>query len=85
MAWRWMDRPLGSIGIALAISSISTLVAGWLAGTIGPIPTLYVMLGAMALSVALWFWWTGPVRRGEIPAPRSVEGTPPHATPEPPM
>jgi len=72
-------------GIALAVSSISTLVAGWLAGVIGPLPTLYVMLGAMAVTVALWFWWTGPVRRGEV-RPRSAgDATPPHATPEPPI
>ncbi len=84
------DRVRGRVfavdfGIALAISSVSTLMAGWLAGAIGPIPTLYVMLGAMAVSVALWFWWTGPVRRGEIRTPHGVEETPPHATPEPPM
>ena len=84
------DRVRGRVfavdfGIALAISSISTLVAGWLAGTIGPIPTLYVMLGAMALTVGLWFWWTGPVRRGEAAATGTADGTPPHAAPEPPL
>jgi MFS family permease len=84
------DRVRGRVfavdfGIALAISSISTLVAGWLAGTIGPIPTLYVMLGAMALTVGLWFWWTGPVRRGEVAATETADGTPPHAAPEPPL
>ncbi len=72
-------------GLALAVSSVSTLAAGALAGTIGPLPTLYVMLGAMAVTVALWFWWTGPIRR----APRAPEPVPdeppPHATPEPPI
>ena len=72
-------------GLALAISSVSTLIAGWLAGAIGPLPTLYVMLGAMAVTVAVWFRWTGPVRRGpEPPGPVHV-GSPPHAAPEPPI
>jgi hypothetical protein len=99
------DRVRGRVfavdfGLALAISSVSTLVAGWLAGVIGPLPTLYVMLGAMAVTVALWFWWTGPVRRrplatgapGAVGAPGApgaqgavADELPPHATPEPPM
>jgi hypothetical protein len=84
------DRVRGRVfavdfGIALAISSISTLVAGSLAGTIGPIPTLYVMLGVMSVTVGLWFWWTGPVRRGERRATRGTDEPPPHASPEPPM
>jgi MFS family permease len=84
------DRVRGRVfavdfGLALAISSISTLTAGWLAGTIGPLPTLYVMLGAMAVTVAVWFWWTGPVRRGRSVPQQVVEEPPPHATPEPPI
>jgi MFS family permease len=84
------DRVRGRVfavdfGLALAISSISTLTAGWLAGTIGPVPTLYVMLGAMAVTVAVWFWWTGPVRRGRSVPQQVVEEPPPHATPEPPI
>ena len=84
------DRVRGRVfavdfGLALAISSISTLTAGWLAGTIGPLPTLYVMLGAMAVTVVVWFWWTGPVRRGRsVPQQVAAEPTP-HATPEPPI
>jgi len=84
------DRVRGRVfavdfGLALAISSVSTLTAGWLAGAIGPLPTLYVMLGAMAATVVVWLWWTGPVRRGPgSPAPAADE-PPPHAAPEPPM
>jgi MFS family permease len=84
------DRVRGRVfavdfGLALAISSISTLTAGWLAGTIGPLPTLYVMLGAMAVTVAVWLWWTGPVRRGGRVAGTTIDELPPHATPEPPI
>lgn len=72
-------------GLALTVSSISTLVAAWLSTEIGPLPTLYVMLGAMAITVLAWFWWTGPIRRGPsgtVPVP--IEA-PPHAQPEPPI
>jgi len=84
------DRVRGRVfavdfGLALAISSISTLTAGWLAGVIGPLPTLYVMLGAMAVTVAVWLWWTGPVRRGEATAGEAAQEAPPHAAPEPPF
>jgi MFS family permease len=84
------DRVRGRVfavdfGLALAISSVSTLTAGWLAGAIGPLPTLYVMLGAMAATVAVWFWWTGPVRRGPAPPAPVADGPPPHAAPEPPI
>jgi MFS family permease len=84
------DRVRGRVfavdfGLALAISSISTLTAGWLAGVIGPLPTLYVMLGAMAVTVAVWLWWTGPVRRGQVSPVQAVDDPPPHATPEPPL
>jgi MFS family permease len=73
-------------GLALAVSSVSTLTAGWLAGTIGPLATLYVMLGAMAVTVAVWFWWTRPIRRGTLgPQPIPTDEPPPHATPEPPI
>ena len=53
-------------GLALTVSSISTLLAGWLAGEIGPLATLYVMLAIMALTVALWLLWTRPVRNGSV-------------------
>ncbi len=51
-------------GLALTVSSISTLAAGWLAGEIGPLATLYVMLGVMAVTIGLWLIWTRPIRRG---------------------
>ncbi len=62
------DRVRGRVfavdfGLALAVSSLSTLAAGAMASVIGPLPTLYVMLGAMAATVAVWFWWTRPIRR----------------------
>jgi hypothetical protein len=84
------DRVRGRVfavdfGLALAISSISTLTAGWLAGAIGPLPTLYVMLGAMAVTVAVWLWWTRPVRRAGRVNATAAEELPPHATPEPPI
>ncbi|MGD8683522.1 MAG: MFS transporter [Chloroflexota bacterium] len=84
------DRVRGRVfavdfGLALAVSSISTLTAGWLAGVIGPLQTLYVMLGAMALTVAVWFWWTGPVRRGRGVPQQVAEEPTPHPTPEPPI
>ncbi len=84
------DRVRGRVfavdfGLALAVSSVSTLTAGALAGIIGPVPTLYVMLGAMAATVTVWFWWTRPIR--QAPGTLSSLGAepPPHATPEPPM
>jgi MFS family permease len=66
------DRVRGRVfavdfGVALAVSSVSTLVAGWLAGAVGPLPALYIMLGAMSVTVALWFWWSAPVRRRAAP------------------
>lgn len=90
------DRVRGRVfavdfGLALAVSSLSTLTAGWLAGSIGPLPTLYVMLGAMTLTVAAWFWWTGPVRRRVALPPATAANAitlveePPHARPEPPL
>jgi MFS family permease len=77
-------------GLALTVSSISTLVAGWLSGQIGPLATLYVMLGAMGLTVLVWFWWTRPIRRGPAdPALASFEADPadpsPLPAPEPPI
>ena len=84
------DRVRGRVfavdfGLALTVSSISTLVAGWLAGQIGPLVTLYVMLAAMAATVAVWFWWTRSIRRGPTAPGVIPQEVPPHATPEPPI
>ncbi len=86
------DRVRGRVfavdfGLALAVSSVSTLAAGWLAGVVGPLPTLYLMLGAMAATVAVWFWWTRPIRRDPASLSALVidERPPPHAAPEPPL
>ena len=86
------DRVRGRVfavdfGLALAVSSVSTLTAGWLAGVVGPLPTLYLMLGAMAATVAVWFWWTRPIRRDPASLSALVidERPPPHAAPEPPL
>lgn len=78
-------------GLALAVASLSTLTAGWLSGVIGPLPTLYVMLGIMTVTVALWFAWTRSIHgRAPVPvAPPPIQGdeaeAPPHATLEPPL
>ncbi len=72
-------------GLALTVSSISTLVAGWLSSQIGPLPTLYVMLGAMAITVLAWFWWTRPIRREPSQAAPLPMEPPPYAAPEPPI
>jgi MFS family permease len=86
------DRVRGRVfavdfGLALAVSSVSTLTAGWLAGVVGPLTTLYLMLGAMAATVAVWFWWTRPIRRDPASLSALVidERPPPHAAPEPPL
>ena len=86
------DRVRGRVfavdfGLALAVSSVSTLTAGWLAGVVGPLPTLYLMLAAMAATVAVWFWWTRPIRRAPASLSALVidERPPPHAAPEPPL
>jgi MFS family permease len=72
-------------GLALAVSSVSTLVAGYLAGVIGPLPTLYVMLAAMGVTVLLWFIWTRPLRREPAEIEPVAEELPLHASPEPPI
>jgi MFS family permease len=77
------DRVRGRVlsvdfGLALAVASVSTLLAGLLAGLIGPLATLYVMLGIMAATVGLWLLWTRPIRNGDfklqpLPEPAPVE------------
>ncbi len=47
-------------------TTISTLVAGALAATFGPVVTLYVMMAMVALSGGAWLLWTRPLRR--VPA-----------------
>jgi len=55
-----------SIDFALvtATTAASQLVAGVLATVVGPVPTLYVMVGIVALTGGLWLLWTRPIRRG---------------------
>ncbi len=48
--------------LVLMATTISTLVAGILTGLIGPAATLYVLLGAAAVSGVLWLAWTRPLR-----------------------
>lgn len=50
-------------GLALASSAVSTLVAGWLAVTIGAMAALVVMLGLVVATMVVWFAWTWPLRR----------------------
>lgn len=63
------DRVRGRVlsvdfALALAMASISTLLAGWLAEVAGPQVTLYVMLAILIASAGLWLLWTRPIRRG---------------------
>jgi len=44
-------------------TTVSTLVAGALAVTVGPVATLYVMMALVALSGGAWLVWTRPLRR----------------------
>lgn len=77
------DRVRGRVlsvdfGLALAVSALSTLLAGFLASVIGPLATLYVMLGIMALTVLVWLIWTRPIRNGSVvlqplPEARAIE------------
>lgn len=48
--------------LVLMATTISTLVAGILTGIIGSAATLYVLLGAAAVSGVLWLAWTRPLR-----------------------
>jgi MFS family permease len=48
--------------LVLMATTISTLVAGILTGLIGPAATLYVLIGAAAVSGVLWLAWTRPLR-----------------------
>jgi MFS family permease len=70
------DRVRGRVlsvdfGLVMLTSSLSTLAAGWLAASIGPIATLYVMLGLVAASAWVWWLWSRPARDA---APRTVAG-----------
>lgn len=70
-------------GLALTAASLSTLLAGWLAGVVGPLATLYILLALMALSVGLWLLWTRPIRRAAapmepLPSAEVVEPSGPH-------
>lgn len=47
-------------------TTLSTLVAGGLAATFGPVVTLYVMMAMVALSGGAWLFWTRPLRRSPV-------------------
>lgn len=50
-------------------TTLSTILAGVLAVTVGPVTTLYVMIGLVALTGGLWLAWTRPLRRATEPPP----------------
>jgi hypothetical protein len=54
-------------GLVMLTSTVSTLVAGLIAGLAGPVATLYVMLGAMLVAAGAWLAWSRPARRGPRP------------------
>jgi predicted MFS family arabinose efflux permease len=49
-------------------TTVSTLVAGALAATLGPVVTLYVMMAMVAVSGGAWLLWTRPLRRSPAAA-----------------
>jgi predicted MFS family arabinose efflux permease len=53
-------------------TTVSTLVAGGLAVTVGPVVTLYVMMAMVALSGGAWLLWTRPLRRAPPVHPGAV-------------
>ena len=66
------DRVRGRVmavdfGLVMLTSTISTLVAGWLAAMIGPVPTLYLLLGSMLVGAVAWFVWARPAQRARRP------------------
>lgn len=67
-------------GAAVTLTAtVSTLVAGGLAATFGPVVTLYVMMALVALSGGTWLLWTRPLRR----APSAPSGAVPQAASPP--
>lgn len=52
-------------------TTVSTLVAGGVAATFGPVVTLYVMMGLVAVSGGAWLLWTRPLRASAA-APRAA-------------
>jgi len=61
-------------GLVMLTSSISTLLAAWLAGVVGPAGALYAMLGCMVLAAAGRLAFTRPLHR-------SAGGLHPHPGP----
>lgn len=52
--------------LVLLSTTVSLLIAGVLAGFVGPVPTLYVLMGGVSASGLLWLLWTRPLRRGKL-------------------
>ncbi|CAN5457587.1 MFS transporter [soil metagenome] len=62
------DRVRGRVmsvdfGLVMLTSSISTILAAWLAGVVGPVAAMYVMLGCMVVAAAAWLLYTRPLHR----------------------
>ena len=53
-------------------TTISTIVAGLLAATLGPNTALYVMIGIVGVTGGLWLLWTRPLRAATPPARTAV-------------
>ena len=65
-------------------TTLSTLIAGWLAVTVGAVATLYVMMAMVAVSGGAWLLWTRPLRRGPVGRQAaSAQATPPPRTLDP--
>ena len=43
-------------------TTLSTIVAGVLAASLGPGPALYAMIGSVGVTGGLWLLWTRPLR-----------------------
>jgi predicted MFS family arabinose efflux permease len=52
--------------LVLSATTLSTIAAGALATVVGPVATLYLLLGLTAVSGSLWLLWTRPLRRSPI-------------------
>jgi MFS family permease len=55
--------------LVLLATTLSTIVAGVLAESMGPIATLYVLVAAVAVAGLAWLFWTRPLRRIAARAP----------------
>lgn len=62
--------------LVLLATTLSTIVAGVLSESVGPVLTLYVLVAAVALAGLIWLAWTRPLRRPPL-VPERPAGTDP--------